>query len=126
MKDKIKKIKNELTSTATSSPCKYIIGFLIVFSVVSFASYAVITNLETTVKSKNVNYTEFTVKNKYNDHSHYIIIGSDNNTYEIMSIQDFNQIDIGSHYHFIVQYPQEKGGNIHIIQVYNETGGRQI
>ena len=122
----MKKIIQRIKNKAISSPCKYIIVFLIVFFIVSFISYAVVTNLEETVESKNINYTEFTVINKYDDHNHYIIIGNDNNTYEIMSIEDFNQIDVGTHYHFIVQYPPEQGGNIHIIQVYNETGGRKI
>lgn len=122
MKERIQKIKNK----ATSSPYKYIIGFLIVFCIVSVASYALLENLEHAVEEKNISYVELTVKNKYDDKNHHIIVGNDSNTYEIMKAEDFNQIDIGSRYHFIIQAPHEKGGNIHIIQVYNETGGRQI
>lgn len=128
MKEKIKKIKNK----ATSTPCKYIIIFLVVFFIVSFVSYVFILDLEHKVNDQNIQYIECNVTDKYITNEpmpKYIIIG-DNHTYEMLDDKKgkemFKDIDIGNRYQFIIRQPNHNNDNILIIQVYNETGGHSL
>lgn len=125
MKNKLKKIKDN----CTSSPYKYIIIFLIVFFIVSLTSYLLLTDFENKINDQNIEYIECVVIDKYitNDSTpHYMIVCNDNNTYEVSndraSKKMFDNINIGYHYHFIVRHPIDKDDNILIVQVYNETG----
>lgn len=117
-----------LLKTIQNNPCKYlIVAIIIIFVVFLIGVYCINTTMNV-INEQNLEYVEFTVADKYvsNDFDHhYIIMSEDNYTY-IINNDDFgkgvfNKIKTGSHYHFIVQLPENNKDNIHIIQVYNAT-----
>ena len=118
--NKIKKIIQE------NSYIKYIIVFLLVFSISFGINYFLIHDLERHINEKQIYYEDFSIKDSYisdNDIHDFIIIGDNNKSYEIINDKDgvdlYNRLEKNKTYHFILRndsnckYP-------HIIQVYDE------
>ena len=101
------------------------IGFII--ALIVFAIGAVtIEELDSVIHEKQIGYAEFTVQDKHinqDDKQYYIIESDENETFDISNDEEgtelFNKIEIGKHYHFVIQH-QPDATTTHIIQVYNE------
>ena len=109
-----------------NSYIKYLIVFVVVFLISFCANYALIHTLEDNISVKQIYHENFTVVDSYVSESgihDFIIIGSNNKSYEIINDNDgvsmYNRLEKGRHYNFVLrndsncEYP-------HIIQVYNE------
>ena len=118
----------DLLNTIQNNPCKYLIVAIIIMFVVFLIGIYCINTTMTAINEHNLEYIEFTVTDKYISQDiqhHYAVVNEDNDTY-IIDNDDygrdlFDNINVGSHYHFIVQLPYNDHDYTHIVQVYNAT-----
>ena len=126
MKKRGRDVKQLINKIKNNKYTKYIIVFIIVFSISFGGIFFLINDLSNHIEDKKINYTDFTVVDTYiseNNSNDYIIVSDDNQSYEIINDKDgtnmFNRIEIGHHYHFVVRN-DSTCKYLHIIQVYNE------
>ena len=109
------------------SKCKYILIILIVMLSVFAIGTLSIMHMSNIFHDQSINYTEFTVANKYvdnNGHHNYIIVNDKNESYDLppdsFGRDIFNDIEVGHHYQFVTQ-KDDKSVVTHIIQVHNDS-----
>ena len=117
-----------IKETIQNSPYKYLLVALVIMFIIMILGTYSINTIVHAITEHNLEYTEFTVVDKYisSDDQHYCIVTNDEKCMYAIDNTDegtelYNSLNIGEHYRFVTQLPTDNSDYIHIMRVYNET-----
>ena len=106
---------------------KYILLAFFIMIIVFIGGAILLTFTSGTLDDKQINYTEFTVSDKYVDkdgNNNYVIVSDQNQKYELdnddFGSDIYKDIEVGKHYKFVTQ-KDNRSITTHIIQVHNDS-----